>query len=172
MSWTYEIPHPWVENWKFYSFVVFFWKTFLFLAFWWPFQFKVFLTSVHNEKEMEFLFRLTNLGPGYQDTRALWIGGKRSCEKCDTWVWVEGGPINYFKWNPGNPDNWNGKENCIEVLSGRWWNKDYHGTWNDMVCDGSKRGSRKGFVCKKPIWVKSLCIGSEYLFSKTIVCPF
>ena len=103
---------------------------------------------MHNEKEMEFLFRLTNFNVV---TKALWIGGKRSCEKCDTWVWMEGGPINYFKWNPGNPDNWNGKENCIEVLSGRWWDKDYHGTWNDMICDGDDGDIRRGFVCKKPI---------------------
>ena len=93
---------------------------------------------MRNEEEWEFILRLTT-----NSTNTFWIGGKRSCEKCDTWEWIEGGRINFFKWKSGEPDNQGYKENCIEVRMGWMYENDWGpGTWNDEGC-----GSTIGFVC-------------------------
>ena len=95
---------------------------------------------MHDEEEMEFIYGLT-------DQKPFWIGGKRSCHGCNSWNWIEGGNINYFKWNSqvGEPNNIDGREDCIEVRRGVHWGKDFKcGTWNDRICNHYKHS----FVCK------------------------
>ena len=98
---------------------------------------------MHDEEEMEFIFGLTD------QSEPFWIGGKRNCHGCNSWNWIEGGKINYFKWNSqvGEPNNIDGREDCIEVRSGIEWGYDYRiGTWNDIFCN--EREYYHGFVCK------------------------
>lgn len=43
------------------------------------------------------------------------------------YVWTDGSAVQGTLWNNGEPNNWGGKENCVE------WNKD-NGKWNDKDC--------------------------------------
>ena len=33
-----------------------------------------------------------------------------------TWLWATGEPWAYTNWSPGQPDNWQGLEDCMELL--------------------------------------------------------
>jgi Lectin C-type domain len=66
-----------------------------------------------------------------------WIGASDE-EEAGVWRWVNGEPFSYSRWGPGQPDNTNGVETCVEI-TGFW--KD--SPWNDGV-----EGCRFPFVCE------------------------
>lgn len=51
------------------------------------------------------------------------------------WYWYKQ-PALYFNWAPGEPNNLNGKEFCLEVMTYR------KNQWNDLAC-----GRRRNFIC-------------------------
>ena len=53
------------------------------------------------------------------------------------WKWVDGSELGYANWNDGEPNNYRGVEDCVEMYT--------DGRWNDNVCDREKRN----FVCEK-----------------------
>lgn len=68
----------------------------------------------------------------------VWIGGNDR-ENEGHFVWSrDGNPITFTNWDSGNPDNYNGNEDCIEMRR--------DGIWNDRRCD-----HRTLFVCEKDI---------------------
>jgi hypothetical protein len=79
----------------------------------------------------------TSLIEKAQANRA-WIGA--SCEaKEGVWQWVNGEPFSYSHWGSRQPDNTDGIETCLEILT-------FPGkvmAWNDMA-----EGYREGFVCE------------------------
>ncbi|XP_038566206.1 C-type mannose receptor 2-like [Micropterus salmoides] len=82
---------------------------------------KVFLTLANIPDEM------TNYEIQYElsDVSEVWIGLSRPNE----WLWSHTGRIyRYLNWQPGQPDNRNGKENCATVVVG-------DGTWTDEQCN-------------------------------------
>ncbi|XP_061922691.1 C-type isolectin Sp-CL4-like [Entelurus aequoreus] len=55
-----------------------------------------------------------------------WIGAKRGP---DAFEWIHGGePLETAPWREGQPDNFNGNENCVWMNSGSW------GPINDGPC--------------------------------------
>ncbi|RWS18611.1 ladderlectin-like protein, partial [Leptotrombidium deliense] len=48
----------------------------------------------------------------------------------DKWQWPNGKIMEYSNWNPGEPNNWRGNENCIQFYN----NIGYPGKWNDYGC--------------------------------------
>ncbi|XP_052695027.1 versican core protein-like [Crassostrea angulata] len=68
----------------------------------------------------------------------VWIGGNDR-ENEGHFVWSrDGNPTTFTNWDSGNPDNYNGNEDCIEMR--------HDGIWNDRRCD-----HRTLFVCEKDI---------------------
>ncbi|KAK5978818.1 hypothetical protein GCK32_004216 [Trichostrongylus colubriformis] len=70
------------------------------------------LASIHSKAENDFLVRLSH-GHGY-----LWIGLRRPDFKYKTeWIWTDGTPTNYFRWDYNQPDNWRNSEKCTWLSS-------------------------------------------------------
>lgn len=67
-----------------------------------------------------------------------WIGlHDRDVEGAHTWV--DGAPLvqSSAKWDVGQPDNYNGNEDCVELQT--------EADWNDLRCD-----IKRGFLCEGP----------------------
>nr|XP_055046137.1 galactose-specific lectin nattectin-like [Misgurnus anguillicaudatus] len=92
------------------------------------------LASVRNTVENNFLLSL--IVPA--DTR-VWIGGHDG-EVEGQWLWTDGSPFDLTNWCPGQPDNFQGKENCQEI------NFTTNHCWNDAPCS-----STLGYICAKPL---------------------
>ena len=70
----------------------------------------------------------------------MWIGlNDRMVE--GTYVWDGDNTIvNYTNWFPGEPNDFSGKEDCIQILNGYWG-----GYWNDNYC-----GKTRSYICEIP----------------------
>ncbi|XP_077970679.1 uncharacterized protein LOC144425162 [Styela clava] len=73
---------------------------------------------------------------GLVSASALWIGAN-AMDKSAGWKWTDGRPFNYKYWHSGEPNNWTGDEECVEMYT-------YDGTWNDNPCN-----YQRGVACKK-----------------------
>jgi hypothetical protein len=53
------------------------------------------------------------------------------------WRWPDGTLLSYEPWHEGEPNDWDGQEDCAAL--------NWHGAvrWNDIICD-----NRFGFVCE------------------------
>ena len=60
-----------------------------------------------------------------------WIGGYRAVNDKNTWAWVNGSSFTYSSWHSGQPDNYDKKEDYIQI------NWSGLGKWNDWVSGGS-----------------------------------
>ena len=73
----------------------------------------------------------------------VWIGGHRVGPKPRSngqWTWIDGSPLVYSKWSPGQPDSHGGgNEFCLELNFGA------NGDWNDGLCDA---GRIDNYVCQ------------------------
>ena len=67
----------------------------------------------------------------------MWIGGTDAASE-GTWKWSSTGtPLSYTNWRQGQPNSWNGDQDCVEV--------DSSGEWNDHNC----ANERLKFVCER-----------------------
>jgi len=89
------------------------------------------LASVHSAEENQFLVTLSP-----QDSRVMIGGNDKDTE--GAWVWTDGSAWDYSQWKSGQPDDYEGDEDCMELYTDT--------NWNDVPCDSFKRG---GFICKK-----------------------
>ena len=64
----------------------------------------------------------------------MWIGGERVGK--NSFKWIDGSEFDYENWDTNEPNNVDGKENCMETYP--------NGRWNDLPCDFSRP-----FVCKR-----------------------
>ncbi len=67
---------------------------------------------------------------------AYWLGGS-DIQTEGTFKWSTGEAFSYTNWDVTQPDNYNGVENVMEILS--------FGKWNDKPIDNS---TRCGFICE------------------------
>ncbi|MBN1772018.1 MAG: DUF1566 domain-containing protein [Deltaproteobacteria bacterium] len=67
-----------------------------------------------------------------------WVGASEPGAE-GSWTWVSGEPWAYTRWNPGQPDDHLGNEDCLGVDRGS-------GNWNDFTCS-----NLVGFVCELEI---------------------
>ena len=61
------------------------------------------------------------------------------------YTWTDGSPLSHTNWGPGEPNNHDGRENCVEMMSSpngtvSWWNDlncDAHQDWICMIPKGT-----------------------------------
>jgi Lectin C-type domain len=83
------------------------------------------LAIVRNAGEQKWIFStFGNLGGA---NRSLWIGLHRT-QPGGKFAWVDGTPLDYAHWYPGEPNNAGGNENCVHMR----WDPAAPGTWNDL----------------------------------------
>lgn len=60
----------------------------------------------------------------------MWIGLRRDPGFISrTWRWVDGTVVTEPKWGKQQPNNYNGKQDCVALDRGRKW------LWNDVGCE-------------------------------------
>jgi hypothetical protein len=64
----------------------------------------------------------------------LWLGAS-DIQQEGTFVWETSKTVltaaTFTNWSPGQPDNWQGNENCVHI----WYNS----MWNDANCEAALR---------------------------------
>ncbi|XP_069956023.1 macrophage mannose receptor 1 isoform X2 [Cherax quadricarinatus] len=91
------------------------------------------LVSIHSLEENYWL--LTQISD-LKDSD-LWIGGRT--QMGSGYTWVDGSPFDFDNWAKGQPDNYQGAEDCVSISAGQ------QGFWSDKNC-----GQQMSRVCKRP----------------------
>jgi hypothetical protein len=71
-------------------------------------------------------------------SNSIWLGATDSEEE-GVWKWVDGSPVVFEMWNEGEPNNFQGNEDVIEMKSNGRWN-DHHGSSRPFICANPIRG--------------------------------
>ncbi|KAF7653995.1 hypothetical protein LDENG_00075190, partial [Lucifuga dentata] len=95
---------------------------------------KALLVSILNKDEQAYVNSMVGTG----QIGAAWIGMMMFGLAGGQYMWVDGSPITYTHWAPGEPNNAHGEEQCVQM-------NRQHGGWNDANC--GRAGA--GYVCKK-----------------------
>ena len=95
------------------------------------------LATVLNQEANNFV---TSLAKGAR----FWIGGKRSCDGCQDWKWTQYFSKNAQNWAAGEPNNYGGNEDCVEVGNPLFEDN----MWNDQKC-----GEKIGYVCQTFLFI-------------------
>ena len=66
---------------------------------------------------------------------SFWLGGQRVASNSINFGWNDRSPWSYTRWKSGEPNNFRGKEGCIELMDNEW---------NDSDCQNAKE-----FVCQQ-----------------------
>ena len=74
----------------------------------------------------------TKLDPRYPETPLVW-----NVTTADSFMYY---PIIYKNWNAGEPNNWNGAEDCVNLFMAKAL------SWNDQKCSDATC-----FVCQFPV---------------------
>ncbi|XP_040035837.2 C-type isolectin Sp-CL4-like [Gasterosteus aculeatus] len=91
------------------------------------------LVSGHKVEEMLNVLCIAVLADF--EMKSFWIGAKRSG---DGFVFTDGSEVIFSFWSAGQPDNFTGEEDCVEVKPKYW------GVWNDDDCS-----DENNFICAK-----------------------
>uniref|UniRef100_A0A671V8C8 C-type lectin domain-containing protein n=1 Tax=Sparus aurata TaxID=8175 RepID=A0A671V8C8_SPAAU len=90
------------------------------------------LVSIHNQEEEDFLSL-------YSKGTSKWIGLKRNPTE-GGYSWSDGTPVSHTNWGYGEPNDHEGREECVEMVSST------NGTfswWNDLNCD-----AHQDWICR------------------------
>ena len=83
------------------------------------------LVSITSAEENELVARIAG-------GRSVWIGGMRKGSGNgpgpDHWCWSDGQPWIYANWAPGEPNNYEGNENRVQLFGQKYRSK----LWNDI----------------------------------------
>ncbi|XP_054626132.1 C-type isolectin Sp-CL4-like [Dunckerocampus dactyliophorus] len=83
------------------------------------------LVKVQNEEEYKKL--LCMMLRVFPRRLHYWIGAVR--REDGDFYWFDGsGPVKFAPWREFQPDNYDGEEDCVWMISGTW------GPWNDGAC--------------------------------------
>ncbi|KAM6981560.1 galactose-specific lectin nattectin-like isoform 1-T1 [Tautogolabrus adspersus] len=93
------------------------------------------LVSVHTKEEYTFLRTTLQAVAGKQLT--VWLGGYDAAKE-GVWLWSDGTHFDFKFWGKGEPNNYGGIENCMEM--------NLHG--KDFVNDG-RCVAKRSFFCEK-----------------------
>ncbi len=87
------------------------------------------LAIINDVSEQEWVF--SKFGEYGGVSRNLWIGLQETAKE-GVYVWVDGSPLNYTNWLPGEPNNTLGIEKYAHMIrtDNPWRHKG--GTWNDL----------------------------------------
>ena len=72
-------------------------------------------------------------------TGNVWIG---LTDQSETYVWADGKGMSYSNWMRGEPNDYRGTENCVEMYPSN--TGENSGRWNDNKC-----ASKNGYICEK-----------------------
>lgn len=75
------------------------------------------LATISSQEEQSLIEKLIGAGQ-----RARYFLGGTDEGQEGTFRWVTGEPFGLAKWAPGNPDNWSGNENCLQITREGYWN--------------------------------------------------
>ena len=68
----------------------------------------------------------------------IWLGGN-DMEEEGVWIWTDCTPWEFTFWEPGEPNNWGGNENCLKFM---------YNSWYDAPCNRFKASA---LLCSKKI---------------------
>ncbi|XP_072291227.1 lactose-binding lectin l-2-like [Eucyclogobius newberryi] len=86
------------------------------------------LVSIHSPEENDFvktLIRNFDFSQG-----PTWIG-LSDMHKERGWMWSDGCPVDFQIWSEGEPNNYSGHEDCVEI------NHGVQNNWNDRPCSST-----------------------------------
>ncbi|CAH7282522.1 Fcer2a [Phodopus roborovskii] len=86
------------------------------------------LVSIHSQEEQDFLTKHIN--------KDSWIG-LRDLNVEGQFIWMDGSPVGYSNWSPGEPNNAEQGEDCVMMRES--------GQWNDYYC----RSFLDAWVCEQ-----------------------
>ncbi|KPP79615.1 macrophage mannose receptor 1-like, partial [Scleropages formosus] len=92
------------------------------------------LVSILSKEEQEYVSSMVGTG----NMQEAWIGLRMFGITGGEYMWLDESPVLYVHWGPGEPNNANGEEQCVQISR-------YPGTWNDVNCGRDSAG----YVCKK-----------------------
>ncbi|XP_011485494.1 galactose-specific lectin nattectin isoform X1 [Oryzias latipes] len=96
------------------------------------------LASVRNRFENYKLLRLIKKKQGR--FTPTWIGGS-DAQTNGVWFWSDGSNYQYTNWCPNEPNNYHGRQHCLQM------NFSYRRCWDDVEC-----WERRPFICVKRRW--------------------
>uniref|UniRef100_A0A8C6PXC6 Uncharacterized protein n=1 Tax=Nothobranchius furzeri TaxID=105023 RepID=A0A8C6PXC6_NOTFU len=93
------------------------------------------LASFHSYSDLNFLRSLVHHRT--RSFRNTWVGATDRVWD-GVWKWTDGSWYNYSRWYPGEPNNWFGREDCLEI--------NFRGSdrTNDEKCH-----ARRPFICAR-----------------------
>ena len=92
------------------------------------------LASVNSSAIEDYLTK----GMANRGYDSAWFGGN-DMDKEGTWKWADCIPWDFTFWNPGEPNNGGGVQNCLSHDLSKWG-------WDDDTCS-----NEKWFVCKSSL---------------------
>ncbi|XP_026880092.2 macrophage mannose receptor 1 [Electrophorus electricus] len=95
---------------------------------------KALLVSILDQDEQTYVVSMVGTGR----VADAWIGMRQVGVVGGEYVWLDFSPVTYVHWAPGEPNNADGEEQCVQM-------KRYPGSWNDANCGRANAG----YVCKK-----------------------
>ncbi|XP_012584906.1 PREDICTED: low affinity immunoglobulin epsilon Fc receptor [Condylura cristata] len=86
------------------------------------------LVSIHSQQEQDFLTRHVSRTGSWIGLRDLDIEGE--------FVWMDGNPLDYSNWGPGEPNNGGQGEDCVMMQGSGQWNDAFcYSPLDSWVCD-------------------------------------
>ncbi|XP_071855040.1 C-type lectin domain family 4 member G-like [Apostichopus japonicus] len=90
------------------------------------------LAVIHSSQENDLVAMVA-------ESNRAWIGASRKFHNSKEFFWINGDKKTFTNWRKLEPNNFSGKENCVEI------NYVRKGLWNDHFCI-----MKKPFVCEMP----------------------
>jgi cysteine-rich repeat protein len=86
------------------------------------------LTAITSAAEQAFVVGIAPI--------SAWIGAFQAGASETQWFWSSAEPFEFTAWGVGQPDDFNGLEDCVHLTAA-------DGSWNDLACD-----ARLPYVCE------------------------
>ena len=98
------------------------------------------LTSIHSDEENNFVGQMANetgmkgawIGgikapdsSGGHDNTRMYQGGRYRRGEPIIYRWTDGTPMDYERWNGGQPNNLRGGQGCVEIFTNYKWNDNF-----------------------------------------------
>ena len=104
------------------------------------------LAIIKSENQNDFIFNLTRSQSTFTKWGA-WIGMERKYD--GKFYWIDNTPAegSYAIWSGGEPNNFKGSENCVQMYG----NTPLGKKWNDLFCE-VKFPDAPVIVCQRSMW--------------------
>ena len=105
-------------------------------------MFEADLVWVNSDEENEFI------GSLHEDTSEawFWIGAKRDEDNLGSFLWTDGTPLSYEKWNSSNVSNSGGDCALSGFGDGAVWSQANCSSQGSFICEKSLSSSQRGLM--------------------------